>query len=114
MESLKSYWPVALFAAWIGIRWWSSQRVVKILPALKARGATLVDVRTPQEYAGSFAAGTVNIPLQDLNSRINEIPKDKPVVVCCASGMRSASARSILRGQGYSEVYNIGPWTRLL
>lgn len=76
-------------------------------------GAQIIDVRTPAEFQTGHVKGSVNIPLQDLNGRLNKIKKDKPVITCCASGMRSASARRVLKSKGYSEVYNGGGWTSL-
>jgi phage shock protein E len=68
----------------------------------------LVDVRTPEEYAEGFITGSVNIPLQELESRLSEIRRDIPVVVYCRSGNRSAQAADILTSSGYSEVYDLG------
>jgi phage shock protein E len=48
-----------------------------------------------------------------LGSRLNEIPKDKPVVVCCASGSRSGMAKLLLLKNGYRNVHNIGNWSNL-
>ena len=76
---------------------------------------TLVDVRTPGEFAGGYIPGAVNIALQELNQRLNKIPKEKPVVVYCRSGNRSASAAQALLQAGYSEVYDLGgiiEWSR--
>ena len=68
---------------------------------LVAAGATLVDVRTPGEFEGGHAEGALNIPVDDLSSRMSEVPRDKVVVVYCASGMRSARAASMLAQAGY-------------
>jgi rhodanese-related sulfurtransferase len=68
-------------------------------------------VRTAAEFAAASAPGTLNIPLQELGSRLCEIPRDKPVVLACASGTRSGMARMVLRKSGYQQVYNIGTWT---
>lgn len=76
-------------------------------------GALILDVRTPGEYAGGHIKGSKNIPLQSLHQHIGTIPKDKVIITCCASGMRSGSARSILKGNGWNEVYNGGGWTQL-
>jgi len=76
-------------------------------------GAQIIDVRTPGEYASGHIKGSINIPLQNLTAGLNKIKKDKPVITCCASGMRSASAKGILKSNGYTEVYNGGGWTSL-
>lgn len=81
--------------------------------SLVQSGATIVDVRTPQEFKNGHIKGSVNIPLQVLQSSITKIPKNKPVITCCASGMRSASAKSILKSAGYDEVHNGGGWSSL-
>ncbi|MBK8251480.1 MAG: rhodanese-like domain-containing protein [Polyangiaceae bacterium] len=76
--------------------------------ALVTEGATLVDVRTPEEYASGHIQGAVNIPLQQFDSRAAEIPSGKPVVLYCRSGARSGQAASILRGKGRTDVHNLG------
>ena len=81
-----------------------------MLPKLQQNGALLVDVRSPAEFAAAHVPGTLNIPLQELGSRLAEIPRDKPVVVGCASGSRSGMARLMLKRSGYPQVYNIGAW----
>ena len=80
---------------------------------LIADGAVIVDVRTPGEYAGGHIKGSVNIPLQSLGSQMAKLKKDKPVITCCASGMRSGSARAMLQSAGFNEVYNAGSWFNL-
>lgn len=80
---------------------------------LVKNGAQIIDVRTPGEFKGGHIKGAVNIPLQNISSQMNRIRKDKPVITCCASGMRSASAKSILKSNGYSDVYNGGGWASL-
>jgi phage shock protein E len=77
---------------------------------LVKNGAQIIDVRTPGEFKGGHIKGAVNIPLQNISSQMNRIRKDKPVITCCASGMRSSSAKSILISNGYSDVYNGGGW----
>ena len=66
---------------------------------------TLLDSRTPREYAGGHANGFINIPLDDLRGRLSEIQKDKPVYVMCQSGLRSYLACRILTQNGY-DCYN--------
>ncbi len=80
---------------------------------LVKEGAQIIDVRTSGEFASGHIKGSVNIPLQSLSTNLQKIKKDKPVITCCASGMRSASARGILKSNGYQHVYNGGGWTSL-
>lgn len=77
------------------------------------KGAIIIDVRSKGEYQGGHLKGSVNLPLRNLGDNLHKISKSKPIIVCCASGARSASARSILRANGFNEVYNAGSWTSL-
>lgn len=73
-------------------------------------GATIIDVRTPAEFQMGHPKNAINIPLQEIDKKISEIQKMKqPIVVCCASGMRSATAQMFLQSHGI-ETYNAGPW----
>ena len=83
------------------------------LKELVTKGAQIVDVRTKGEFQAGHIPGSVNIPLQQLSTNLKRIRKDKPVITCCASGMRSASAKSFLKGEGFTEVYNGGGWMSL-
>ncbi|WP_341214985.1 rhodanese-like domain-containing protein [uncultured Wocania sp.] len=79
----------------------------------QTRGAIIIDVRTTGEYNQGAISGSKNMPLQTINSKINEIKKlNKPVITCCASGMRSGNAAGILKKHGI-EVINGGGWTSL-
>lgn len=80
---------------------------------LMKQGAQIIDVRSPGEFNGGHIKGSVNIPLQSLQASMGKIKKDKPVITCCASGMRSASAKSILQSKGYQNVHNGGGWSSL-
>ncbi len=66
---------------------------------------TLLDTRTPGEYQRGHVDGFVNIPVDNLRERLDEIPKEKPVYVMCQSGLRSYIATRILEGNGYT-AYN--------
>ena len=81
--------------------------------ALIERDAQIIDVRTVDEFQGGHIRGSVNIPLQSLDRHLSKINKDKPVITCCASGMRSAAAKRLLESKGYSEVVNGGGWAGL-
>ncbi|MFN3849905.1 MAG: rhodanese-like domain-containing protein [Spirosomataceae bacterium] len=79
-----------------------------------ANGGVIIDVRSAGEFAGGHAKGAKNIPLDQLQSNIAKIKAfKKPIVVCCASGMRSARAKSILANQGIEQVYDAGGWANL-
>lgn len=80
---------------------------------LMNEGAVILDVRTKAEYAGGHVKGSLNIPLNNLSSNLSKLKKDKAVITCCASGMRSASAKSILKSEGFKEVHNGGSWMNL-
>jgi rhodanese-related sulfurtransferase len=67
----------------------------------------LIDVREPSEYAAGHIPGVKLIPLGSLPSRVNEIPKDKFVVMTCRSGNRSGQATKFLRDQGFDNVHNM-------
>lgn len=72
-------------------------------------GATVIDVRTVDEYEDEHYPGAKNIPVGLLPSRMDEIgPKDRPVVVYCASGARSAVAQAMLKAKGFVDVTNAG------
>ena len=83
---------------------------MKVEELIKETKATIVDVRTPGEFRGGNVAGSINIPLQELSTRMNEIKKLKtPLVLCCASGGRSEMATQLL-SQDNIECYNGGSW----
>lgn len=85
----------------------------KKIEDFKNRGAIILDVRSKGEYDEGAIPGSKNIPLQSINSKLSTIKKwNKPVICCCASGMRSASAAGILRGKGI-EAMNGGGWFSL-
>ena len=78
-----------------------------------ARGGVIIDVRTTGEYTGGHVRGSKNIPLNALSSQMQQLKKEKPVITCCASGMRSGSAKSMLLANGFTEVHNGGSWMNL-
>lgn len=76
-------------------------------------GARLVDVRTPEEFAGGHLPGALNIPVQQLDQRMGELaPKDRALVVYCRSGHRSGQAAGMLKGAGFTAVHDLGPMSR--
>ena len=72
-------------------------------------GAKIIDVRTAGEFADSSYPGAVNIPLNVLPAKLDELgPKDTPIILYCASGARSAQAARLLKQAGYMDVVNAG------
>lgn len=80
---------------------------------LMKNGATILDVRTKAEYQQGHIRGSVNVPLNNLSNHYSKLNKTKPIITCCASGVRSAQAKSILQANGFSEVHNGGGWSSL-
>ena len=77
---------------------------------IKEKQGTIVDVRTHEEFRGGNVSGSINIPLQEIEKRVEELKKLKqPLVLCCASGGRSGQAQGYLKQQGI-ECLNGGSW----
>ncbi len=77
---------------------------------IRTGACTIIDVRTPGEFRGGHAAGSINIPLQELSTRLEEIKALRtPLVLCCASGGRSGQATYWLSQQGL-DCMNAGSW----
>lgn len=77
-------------------------------------GAIILDVRSKGEYAGGHIKGSINIAVDQLSSNLHKLKdKNKAIITCCASGMRSTSAKNILKSNGFTEVYNGGGWSGL-
>lgn len=83
------------------------------LAQLVKDGAIILDVRTPQEYKQGHIKSSQNIPLGNLAGSLSKLKKDKAVITCCASGMRSSQAKGILISNGFTEVHNGGGWMSL-
>ena len=81
---------------------------------LVKQGAIILDVRSKGEYSGGHIKGSINISVDALSNNLAKLKdKNKTIITCCASGMRSASAKSILKSKGYTNVYNGGGWSSL-
>lgn len=111
MQQVLDNWPVIVIIAFFGYRFYRKIQVKKQLPELLSRGAQIVDVRSQREYSAGHNPQSINIPLNEINSAGTKLDKEKPVVLCCASGTRSGMAVGALKKLGFKEVYNIGPWT---
>ena len=81
---------------------------------LVKQGAVILDVRSKGEYSGGHIKGSINVSVDTLSNNLAKLKdKNKTIITCCASGMRSASAKSILKSKGYTNVYNGGGWSSL-
>jgi phage shock protein E len=80
---------------------------------LVKQGAVILDVRNPAEYKQGHVKGAINTPLNDLQRHFPKLKKEAVVITCCASGMRSASAKRVLKSNGFTQVYNGGGWSSL-
>jgi len=81
---------------------------------LAKKGAIILDVRSQGEFETGHIRESINIPVDQLLNNLHKLQeKNKAIITCCASGMRSGSAKSILKSNGYTEVYNGGGWNSL-
>ena len=81
-----------------------------MIEMIREKKGTLVDVRTREEFMGAHVAGSFNIPIQELTTRLDELKVMKqPLILYCASGGRSAQAAQYLKQLGY-ECLNAGSW----
>jgi phage shock protein E len=77
-------------------------------------GALILDVRSPGEYRTGHPKGAVNVPLDKIREYAKKQKnKGQVIITCCASGMRSGSAKSTLQNDGFENVYNGGPWQKV-
>jgi phage shock protein E len=81
---------------------------------LVKKGALIIDVRSTQEFSSGHISKSVNISVDKISSQLHQLKdKNRTIITCCASGMRSGKAKSILLSKGYKEVYNGGGWSSL-
>ncbi len=80
---------------------------------LISEGAVILDVRSGAEFAQGHIKNAMNIPVDQLERSLKKLGKNQLIITCCASGMRSSSAKSLLESKGYTNVYNAGSWTSL-
>ncbi|RYF72977.1 MAG: rhodanese-like domain-containing protein [Cytophagaceae bacterium] len=84
------------------------------LKQVLAQGAVIIDVRSPNEFDAGHAKGAINIPLDQLKAKVVQLKSyQKPIVLCCASGMRSSQARLILLEHGITNMFDAGSWRNL-
>ena len=99
--------------AYLAYKKYSQRQVLKLVPSLLLQGAQIVDVRSVAEYRIGNNKGSINMPLDTLTSRINELDSTKPILICCASGSRSSIAKRTFIAKGFTNVHNVGSWKSL-
>lgn len=100
-------------AVYLGLRRFRIRKVRMQLPDLLKAGAVVVDVRSRSEFASGSSRGSINIPLDELPRGLKKLDRSKPVILCCASGSRSALAERMLRQVGFEQVVNAGSWVNI-
>ncbi|MCC6373139.1 MAG: rhodanese-like domain-containing protein [Bacteroidia bacterium] len=76
-------------------------------------GGKIIDVRSHGEYMLGHINKSINIPFEELPYKLDELDRSKTMVLCCANGFRSASAKTLLEMHGFTHVINAGPWIQL-
>ncbi|MGA1940731.1 rhodanese-like domain-containing protein [Arcobacter sp. YIC-310] len=107
-------YSILVIVAFIFYKKYTQYKVLKLVPSLLEEGGQIIDVRTKGEFIEGNKEGSINIPLGSLKSRLDELDNSKPIIVCCASGSRSALARRLLITKGFENVHNTGSWKSLL
>jgi phage shock protein E len=113
-QELQNYLIPAAVVLFFGWRYFKLKKTKSMIPQYLQNGAVIVDVRSPSEFSQGSSPLSINIPLGEIQNRSKELDKNKPVILCCASGARSGAAVGILKAQGFSTVINAGPWTNTL
>ena len=89
--------------------YYTVKQISTLKTLIKEKQALLVDVREPEEYASGHIKGAINIPLQNLTQNLNQIPKNRPVILYCSTGYRTAMGVMALQMLGYSNVRGFPP-----
>ena len=98
---------LGLFLIWKFAR---EQMAKRKIPDFIKRGAKIIDVRSPGEFQSGHGLNSINIPLDQFKKDFRQFNPNEPIILCCASGARSAMAVSLLKKNGFKEVINIGSW----
>lgn len=110
----QSYLLPAIIILFFAYKFLRNKQIKKKMPELMKSGATIIDVRSPEEFKAGHNPISKNIPLNQLESEIKKLNKDSSFVLCCASGARSGMALAIFKRHGFKNVHNGGPWSNTL
>ncbi|HJV48174.1 MAG TPA: rhodanese-like domain-containing protein [Geothrix sp.] len=111
---MQEYWIYLIPLAAVGYFLWSRRSASAAdVKGLLERGAQIVDVRTKAEFKAGGHPKAINIPLDQLEARMGDLDRGRPVLVCCETGARSGSGVALLKAAGFQEVANLGSWRRI-
>jgi phage shock protein E len=113
-EHYQSYIFPLIVLIFFGYRFYRFKVIKTKLPKLLDDGAILIDVRSKGEFASGHNPKSINIPLDDLNKESKKLDKTKTILLCCASGTRSAMAVGVLKKNGFQNVMNAGSWSNTI
>ena len=86
---------------------------MNIQDLINDKNTTIVDVRTEGEFVSGNVDGSINIPLDKVIEKAEELKKMQPLIICCLSGGRSGQATAYLQSLGCEDVYNGGGWQKV-
>lgn len=89
--------------------YYTVKQINKVKALGKEKQALLVDVREPKEYASGHIKGAINLPLRNLTDNLDRIPKNRPVILYCSTGYRTAMGVMALQMLGYDNVRGFPP-----
>ncbi len=112
-EMIMNYILPFVALTFFGIRYIRARQIRTEIPEWLKNGAIVVDVRSASEFAISHVPGSKNIPVDDISKYLHELDPQTPIIVCCASGLRSGLAAKLLQSKGFSKVLNAGSWTNI-
>ena len=108
LDRLAGYFGIETIEAWLTskgqLQTTPTVTLAQVSSQLRADGVTVLDVRGEGEWKGGHLPGSLNVPVGSLDGRVNEIPRDRPVIVHCQTGARAAIAASLLRVRGFTDV----------
>ena len=114
MNQIQPYIVPTLIIIYFAWRFFRFKKVRAQMPELLKKGAIVIDVRSSAEFSAGASPGSLNIPLDRLEKEIKKLDHQKPIILCCASGSRSALAAHMLKKQGFETVINGGSWSNVV
>ena len=113
MNTLLEYWWILAFALilFMGIRRFMGDNRVDFRQKIN-ESAMVVDVRTPKEFSAGHMKNSVNIPLNQLKNKLDDLDSERSIITVCAMGSRAEAAKKILTSAGF-DAYNGGAWKNL-